>query len=102
MRKSLDNKVILKAVHDHQTPFYIYDEEAIRRVAKRLKRAFAWSDGYKNYFAVKALPNPKILKILLSEGMGLDCSSYTELLTAEKLGVGGSKVMFSSNDTPAE
>lgn len=102
MNKSIEESAILKATEQYPTPFYIYDELGIRKAAQRLKQAFAWSKGYRNYFAVKALPNPKILKIVLSEGMGLDCSSYTELLTAERLGVNGSEIMFSSNDTPPE
>ncbi len=86
----------------YPTPFHIYDEKGIRENARRLKQAFSWNPGYKEYFAVKATPNPTILKILKSEGCGLDCSSYTELLMSEKVGVVGDNIMFSSNDTPAE
>lgn len=83
------------------TPFYLYDEMAIRRNARDLLKAFAWNAGFKEYFAVKATPNPFIMKILQSEGFGMDCSSLPELLLAEKVGVRGPEIMFSSNDTPA-
>lgn len=88
-------------VKTYPTPFHIYDEKAIRENARRLKQAFSWNSGYKEFFAVKATPNPTILKILKSEGCGTDCSSYTELLMSEKVGITGSDIMFSSNDTPA-
>jgi len=84
------------------TPFHIYDEKQIRANAQRLKRAFNWMPGFKNYFAVKALPNPFIMKILKEEGMGADCSSLAELVLAEKAGITGKNIMFTSNDTPAE
>ncbi len=83
------------------TPFHIYDERAIRRNARELLKAFAWNDGFKEYFAVKATPNPFILKILKSEGFGADCSSLPELILSEKAGIVGTGIMFSSNDTPA-
>lgn len=83
------------------TPFHIYDEKAIRRNARELLEAFAWNNGFKEYFAVKATPNPFILKILKSEGFGTDCSSLPELLLSEKVGIVGTEIMFSSNDTPA-
>src|ERR1019366_8567659 len=102
MSRMMDEKIISHAVSRYPTPFYIYDEAGIRRAAQTLNAAFAWNKGFKNFFAVKALPNPKILEILLSEGMGLDCSSLTELLLAEKVGVSGANVMFTSNDTPVE
>jgi len=85
----------------HPTPFYLYDERAIRANARALRQAFAWADGFQEYFAVKALPNPFILKILHAEGLGADCSSLPELLLAEHAGIGGEQIMFSSNDTPA-
>lgn len=88
-------------VKTYPTPFHIYDEKSIRENARRLKQAFSWNKGYKEFFAVKATPNPTILKILKSEGCGTDCSSYTELLMSEKVGITGSDIMFSSNDTPA-
>ncbi len=85
----------------YPTPFHIYDERAIRQNARRLIKAFAWNPGFKEYFAVKATPNPFILAILKEEGFGADCSSLPELLLAEKVGITGSEIMFSSNDTPA-
>lgn len=84
------------------TPFHIYDEKAIRENARRLARAFDRPDGFKEYYAVKALPNPYILKILREEGFGADCSSLPELLLAEKVGITGESIMMTSNDTPAE
>lgn len=93
---------IEEIVKTYPTPFHIYDEKGIRENARKLKQAFAWNKGYKEYFAVKATPNPTILKILKEEGCGTDCSSYTELLMSEKIGITGSDIMFSSNDTPAE
>jgi diaminopimelate decarboxylase len=85
----------------YPTPFHIYDEKGIRENARRLKQAFSWNKGYKEFFAVKATPNPSILKVLESEGCGADCSSYTELLMSDKVGINGANIMFSSNDTPA-
>ena len=86
----------------YPTPFHIYDEKGIRENARRLKAAFSWNPGYREYFAVKATPTPAILKILKEEGCGCDCSSMAELLMAEKCGVTGEGIMFSSNNTPAE
>lgn len=86
----------------YPTPFHIYDEAGIIENAKNLQKAFSWNKGYKEYFAVKATPNPAILRILNSIGCGTDCSSYTELLMSEKVGITGDNIMFSSNDTPAE
>ncbi len=83
------------------TPFHIYDEKAIRENARDLLQAFEWNEGFKEYFAVKATPNPFLLKILKSEGFGTDCSSLPELLLSEKAGIIGTDIMFSSNDTPA-
>lgn len=86
----------------HPTPFHIYDERAIRANARELHDAFAWvPGGFKNHFAVKALPNPHILDVLKKEGMGTDCSSLPELLLSEAAGITGEDVMFTSNDTPA-
>ncbi len=82
------------------TPFHIYDEKAILANARALKAAFAWNDGFKEYFAVKAAPNPYLMKILAAEGFGADCSSEPELTLAEKVGVVGEGIMFTSNDTP--
>jgi len=88
-------------ISEYPTPFYIYDEQAIRDNAKALKEAFSWQPKeFINYFAVKALPNPYIMKILAEEGMGADCSSLAELILAEKVGITGEKIMFTSNDTP--
>jgi diaminopimelate decarboxylase len=83
------------------TPFHLYDEAAIRANARKLKSAFAWNPGFKEYFAVKAAPNPYLMKILKSEGFGADCSSFAELLLSEKIGLGGDEIIFTSNDTPA-
>ena len=82
------------------TPFHIYDEAGIRRNARALKAAFSWNKGFREYFAVKATPNPYILKLLGEEGCGCDCSSYTELLLAQAVGATGQDIMFSSNVTP--
>lgn len=88
-------------VQDHPTPFHIYDEAGIRRTARELNNAFGWvPGGYRNYYAVKALPNPAVMKIVQEEGMGFDCSSLPELLLAHRLNTPGDQVMFTSNDTP--
>ena len=86
----------------YPTPFHIYDEKGIRENAKNLKKAFSWNKGFKEYFAVKATPNPYILSILKEEGCGTDCSSLTELMMSEACGIKGENIMFSSNVTPAE
>jgi diaminopimelate decarboxylase len=86
----------------YPTPFHIYDEAGIRANVKRLQEAFAWNEGFREYFAVKALPNPMIMKLLFESGCGMDCSSMTELLLSRAIGVAGQDVMFSSNDTPAQ
>ncbi|MBO5199116.1 MAG: diaminopimelate decarboxylase [Lachnospiraceae bacterium] len=85
----------------YPTPFHIYDEKGIRENARLLKQAFSWNPGFKEYFAVKAEPNPYIMQILKEEGCGADCSSMTELMLSEAVGLVGSDIMFSSNDTPA-
>ena len=87
---------------DVPTPFHIYDEKGIRENARRINKAFSWNKGFKEYFAVKALPNPYILQILREEGCGVDCSSLTELMLSEAVGFSGSEIMFSSNQTPSE
>lgn len=84
------------------TPFHIYDEKGIRENARAVTEAFAWNPGFREYFAVKATPNPFILNILKEYDMGCDCSSYTELMLAKTCGFDGEHIMFSSNDTPAE
>ncbi|NTW01985.1 MAG: diaminopimelate decarboxylase [Oscillochloris sp.] len=88
-------------VAQYPTPFYLYDEAGIRRAARALLDAFTWAPQFRNYFAVKATPNPHILKALAAEGCGADCSSLPELLLAERAGITGEAIMFSSNDTPA-
>ncbi|RJE48430.1 MULTISPECIES: diaminopimelate decarboxylase [unclassified Dehalobacter] len=92
---------IERIAQEYGTPFHIYDEKAIRKNVRRLQAAFAWNPGFKEYFAVKATPNPYILKILAEEGTGADCSSLPELILAEKAGLKGENIVFSSNDTPA-
>ena len=89
-------------IKQYPTPFHIYDEKGIRQRARDLYKAFSWNKGFKEYFAVKATPNPTILKILKEEGCGTDCSSLTELMMSDKMGFKGDEIMFSSNDTPAE
>lgn len=84
------------------TPFHIYDEKGIRETARALFKAFSWNKGFKEYFAVKATPNPTILKVLKEEGCGTDCSSLTELIMSDRCGFKGHEIMFSSNETPAE
>ncbi|MBQ9887470.1 MAG: diaminopimelate decarboxylase [Lachnospiraceae bacterium] len=86
----------------YPTPYHLYDEKGIRENAKRLKEAFSWNKGYKEYFAVKATPNPYLLNILKEYGCGCDCSSMTELMLADALDFAGEDIMFSSNATPAE
>lgn len=97
---SLDKVLEIKKTYD--TPFYLYDEKGIVDNAKRVISAFSWNNGYKEYFAVKATPNPEILKILRAQGCGVDCSSLTELMMVEKLGFKGDEIMFSSNETRGE
>ena len=89
-------------IKTYPTPFHIYDEKGIRDNAIALKEAFSWNPGFKEYFAVKATPNPYIINILKEVGCGCDCSSYTELMLSEAMGVTGENIMFSSNETPAE
>lgn len=84
------------------TPFHLYDEKGIRRNAEALKKAFSWNKGYKEYFAVKATPNPFLIRILREYGCGYDCSSLTELMLSDAIGAEPGDIMFSSNDTPAE
>ncbi len=86
----------------YPTPFHLYDEKGIRDTARALYKAFSWNPGYREFFAVKATPNPQILKILKEEGCGVDCSSLTELMMSDRCGFAGDEIMFSSNDTPAE
>ena len=103
MKKTFANREELEAIAQrYPTPFYLYDEAGIRANARKLRQAFAWNPGFKEYFAVKATPTPQILKILREEGCGVDCSSRTELMMAGRCGFSGSEIMFSSNETPAE
>jgi diaminopimelate decarboxylase len=94
-------KQIEKIIEKYPTPFHIYDEKAIRENARAFKKAFLWNEGFKEFFAVKAAPNPYLMKILHKEGFGTDCSSLPELILAQKTGIIGEEIMFSSNDTPA-
>lgn len=89
-------------IKQYPTPFHLYDESGIRENARKLRQAFSWNPGFKEYFAVKATPNPTILRILKEEGCGMDCSSMTELMMSERVGFRGDEIMFSSNDTPVE
>lgn len=100
LKLPFDKNKIEEVIKDFPTPFHIYDEAGMRENAKEFYKAFEWTPGFKNYFAVKALPNPYILKILKSEGMGVDCSSLAELILSEKVGFSGEDIMFTSNETP--
>ncbi len=91
-----------KIVKEYPTPFHLYDERGIRRNAEALKKAFSWNPGYREFFAVKATPNPFLIQILQDYGCGCDCSSLTELMLADAVGAKPGDIMFSSNDTPAE
>ena len=96
---SLD--IVRKIDAEIPTPFHLYSEHGLRENARKMNRAFGWNPGYKEYFAVKATPNPVILNILKQEGCGVDCASLCELMMAEKVGFSGDQIMFSSNETPA-
>ena len=89
-------------IREVPTPFHIYDEAGIRRNCEAIQKAFAWNPGYKEYFAVKAWPNPFLIDIMREYGCGCDCSSLTELMLSQAIGAVGDDIMFSSNDTPAE
>lgn len=103
MKKPFINKEqIVEITKQYPTPFHIYDEKGIRENARKLYEAFSWNKGFKEYFAVKATPNPYILTILKEEGCGVDCSSMTELMMSEAVGCSGNDIMFSSNATPPE
>ncbi len=95
-------EMIEKIVKDYPTPFHIYDEKGIRENAQAVKEAFSWNKGFKEYFAVKATPNPYLIEILKEYGCGCDCSSKTELMLSKAVGLEGKDIMFSSNETPAE
>ena len=98
----LSEAQLREVIKQFPTPFHIYDEAAIRQNVRNLIAAFAWAPAFKEYFAVKATPNPTLLKVLREEGVGADCSSLAELILAERSGIVGEEIMFSSNDTPAE
>ena len=101
-RPFVTKEKVEKITKIYPTPFHLYDEKGIRENVKALKEAFSWNKGYKEYFAVKATPNPFLIDILKEYGCGCDCSSYTELMMSEALEITGEDIMFSSNDTPAE
>ena len=98
----LTKEQIAEVVKTYPTPFHLYDEKGIRENARNMAKAFAWNKGFKEYFAVKATPNPFIMQILKEEGCGFDCSSMTELMMSEAVGSTGSEIMFSSNATPPQ
>ena len=103
MKKTFVTKEQLaEIVKKYPTPFYLYDEKGIRENAKKVKSAFAWNRGYREYFAVKATPNPYLLEIMKDEGFGTDCSSLTELMLSDAVGFRANDIMFSSNETPDE
>lgn len=101
-RPFVTKEQIAEIVKTYPTPFHIYDEKGIRENAKAVKEAFSWNPGFKEYFAVKATPNPYIIDIMREFGCGFDCSSLTELMLARAMGAGEGEIMFSSNDTPAK
>jgi len=101
-RLPLDAKSLFALAQELPTPFHLYDEKAIREHARAFKRAFAWVPDFKNYYAVKACPNPHVLSIMKEEGFGADCSSLPELELARSVGIVGEDIMFTSNDTPDE
>ncbi len=92
---------IEKIIESYPTPFHIYDEKAIRENARNFLKAFSWNEGFKEYFAIKAAPNPYLMKILREEGFGIDCSSIAELELAKRVGMSGDEIILTSNDTPA-
>jgi diaminopimelate decarboxylase len=88
-RLPFDKEKLIEIKKQFPTPFYLYDEKTIRGQIRKLKDAFAWEPGFREYYAVKACPNPEILRILSKEGCGMDCSSYTELMLSEAMGIPG-------------
>ena len=96
------NEQLREIVKQFPTPFHLYDEKGIRANAQAVREAFSWNRGYREYFAVKAEPNPFIIKILKEYGCGCDCSSMTELMLSDALGIRGENIMFSSNETPPQ
>lgn len=103
MKKLFFDKVKAEAMaKEYGTPYYVYDEKGMVEGIRRLQKAFSWNKGYKEYYAIKACANPHLIKIMMDEGCGVDCSSYTELMIAEALSAKGEDIMFSSNATPAQ
>ena len=100
-RLPLSKEKLEAIIEKFPTPFHLYDEKGIREYARRFNQAFSWNRGFMEYFAIKAAPNPYLMKILRSEGFGIDCSSLAELELAGRLGMQGDEIMFTSNDTPA-
>ncbi len=92
---------IEKVIETYPTPFHIYDEKAMMEYARYFNESFSWNEGFKEYYAIKAAPNPYLMKLLRKENFGIDCSSMAELVLAERLGMRGEEIMFTSNDTPA-
>ncbi|WP_321997210.1 diaminopimelate decarboxylase [Draconibacterium orientale] len=88
-------------IENHPTPFHIYDEKAMIENARNFNKAFSWNEGFKEYYAIKAAPNPYLMKLLRAEGFGIDCSSVAELELAKRIGMSGNEIMLTSNDTPA-
>ena len=99
---SLNDQIFFDAAQAFETPFHLYTEQGIRQTARGLCRAFEGVPGFREYFAVKALPNPSILRLLREEGCGVDCASLTELMLAEAMGFAGEDIMFSANDVPPQ
>ena len=99
---TLKDEIFFRAAEQFRTPFHLYDEQGIRERARKLNRAFAWCGDFREYFAVKALPNPAVLRILKEEGCGLDCSSATELTLAKACGFSGEEIILSANAMPPE
>ena len=103
MKKSfIDIDTAERLAKKYPTPFYVYNEQGIRDGIRALNKAFSWNDGFKEYFAVKACPNPFLMQIIHEEGCGMDCSSYCELILSDSIGLRSEDIMFSSNVTPAE
>ncbi len=96
----LAGEALKEIANQHKAPFHLYDEKGILRQIENMQKHFSWVKGFTNYFAVKACPNPAILKLMLDSGFGVDCSSLTELELVEQVGFSGEQIMFTSNDTP--
>ena len=94
-----DEARIREITREYPTPFHLYDEAGMRANARRLNAAFAWNEGFREYYAVKAAPNPHLIRLLHEEGFGCDCSSMAELVLCERLGIVGEQIMFTSNNT---